>query len=95
MGAHLGVWVVGIGAVAVFVAWLCLVAGAEGEQLGFDLESQVLDRPAAHDSAPAPTPVRTPTLRAVADPEYGLMIVAEDEEADGADERWLPTRATA
>jgi len=95
MGAHLAVWVVGIGAVAVFVAWLCLLAGAEGEQLGFDLEFQVPDRPAVRENAPAPQPARTPTLRAVADPEYGLMIVPENEEAGGVQEDRFPTRATA
>jgi len=97
MGAHLAVWVVGIGSVAVFVAWLCLLAGAEGERLGSDLEAQVLDRPVARENATARRPARATTLRAVADPEYGLMLVADNEielgERHGA--HWLPSSATA
>jgi len=85
MDSHLIVWVVGIGSVAALILWLCLIAGAEGERLSADLDRELLARrPAQGATAPAPR------LRAVADPEYGLMLVAEGERPS-----WYPSSATA
>jgi len=78
VGTHLIVWIaVAVGAVALMV-WLCLVARAEGSRLDADLDSVVPDAPAAPRTAsqvPAPQ-----TVRRVADPEYGLMMLEEEEE---------------
>ncbi|HXY71264.1 MAG TPA: hypothetical protein VEM41_01860 [Actinomycetota bacterium] len=95
MGTHLAFWVVGIGSVTALVAWLFLVAGAEGERLGSDLECRVPGRPAAPAAGSAPRPDRAPGLRRVADPEYGLMILSEPENGDWDQAGRLPASAMA
>jgi len=86
MGSHILVWIaVAVGMVALAV-WLCLVARAEGSRLDADLDSVVPDAPASRTMVPPAR--RGPTVRRVADPEYGLMTVTEEEEPskDGAPE---------
>jgi len=90
MDTHLVVWTVGIGSVAVVIIWLCLVAGAEGARLSADLDRAVLGGSAAREIAEVPRPGRAPRLRTVVDPEYGQMILAEDEA-----QAWFPSSATA
>jgi len=89
MALHLIVWVA-IGSVAALAAWLCLLAGAEGETHGDTIDRQVLPPADGRRLASVPSPEPVKRVRRVADPEYGLMIVREDEAAT-----WIPSRATA
>lgn len=89
MDAHLIV-TVAIGSVLTFIAWVCLIAGAEGERLGADIERLVPARDRSAAIRGVTRPGAGPRMRAVADPEYGLMYLAEDEDAS-----WLAARATA
>jgi len=89
MALHLVVWVA-IGSVAALAAWLCLLAGAEGEILGDTIDREVLPAAEGPRLTAVPSPEPAERVRRIADPEYGLLTVREDEAA-----AWFPSAATA